>query len=338
MNYKAYLLICVILVSNILSAGVISTSRLQQDDLLRKEASEDVNSIKVLINEDQIERLEKQVDELEKKWFTKNKQTYRVVVGKIAQTLNDNSKYEFADKYAKKALDKLFALPESEKVSFEDEYYLTWQINQNVFNKLNKDIDKEEDWPETRREATKYYFLVLERIEKSIDSEEEIKKKIGNVSYPKLSEYYRAGARGMSPNSIKDPEVRARYEKELNEFKEAARYRSEQYSLRRIKNSGIEILQRNIIRLYSGPEFLSKELEVAALKADISKYIKDEKIVSSIMEGLENRLAEDLKPRPQGIEMDSQKVPFPNQNERLPPPGFDKENSFGIIDNGQYKK
>jgi hypothetical protein len=79
-------------------------------------------------------------------------------------------------------------------------------------------------------------------------------------------------------------------------------------------------------------------MEVEALKADISKYVKDEKIVSSIMKGIKNRLAEDLKPRPQGIEMGMQQRHIPGPNEIVPPPGFDKEHSFGIIDNGQYKK
>jgi len=348
MNLKVYLLILVSLLSNILFANVISTSRLQQYDPLMEEAFEDVNSIFLFCQTKNGEEVVSKVDEFENKWFQKDKISYFNFIGLFVSRCNENANkypkdssmyHELSDKYTKMALDKLYNLSEDQKISISKEDQLTWQINQNIFSKLTKNIDDEKDWPEKRSEAAKYYFRVWERLENSIDSEDEIKIKIGNISYPKLSEYHIGGARGMSPNSIKDPEIRARYEKELNEYWEAVGYMNEQRRLQRLKVNGLLNLQRNIIRLYSGPEFLSKELEVEALKADISKYIKDEKIVSSIMEGLENRLAEDLKPRSQDFEMDMnmkiQDVPKRMQNE-IVPPGFDKENSFGLIDNGQY--
>ena len=343
MNLKIEKLICMVLLTSILSTVVMGASRLRQDDPLRKEVSEDVNSIKALIKGDHIEGLEMKVDELEKKWFPKNKKYYRLVIDQIAQTLNGTKNYDIADKYTKKALDKLYALPDNEKVSFEDIFYLTGQINQNFFSKFNKNFVKEKDWPENRREAAKYYFLVLERLEKSIDSEEEIKKKTSNASYPELSKFHIGGVRGMSPDSIKDPEIRARYEKELNEYWEAAGYMAEQRNLRRIKETDIAPMQRIIIHLYSGPEFISKELETDALKQDIEKYVKDKKIVSTIMEGLKNRLTEDLKSKLQGQSMTgsfsghSGNRNSRGQKEQLPP-GYDKEHSFTYIYDDQNKE
>ena len=295
MNLKIEKLICMVLLTSILSTVVMGASRLRQDDPLRKEVSEDVNSIKALIKGDHIEGLEMKVDELEKKWFPENKQYYRLVIFNIAQILNNNKNYDLADRYTKLALDKLYALPDNEKVSVENEFYLTEQINQNIVSRLKK----EKEWPEKRRETAKYYFRVLERLEKSIDSEEEIKEKTSNATYPDLTKYHIGGARGMSPNSIKDPEIRARYEKELTEYWEAAGYMAEQRNLRMIKETDLPYLQRSIIHLYSGPEFVSKELETDALKQDIEKYVKDEKIVSTIIEELKIRLTEDLKPKPQ---------------------------------------
>ena len=100
----------------------------------------------------------------------------------------------------------------------------------------------------------------------------------------------------MSADSIEDPNLRAEYEAALKEYWEKMRQHSKQYGLRRIKESDLPIVQRHILGLYSGPAFDSKNLETEALKLDISKYVKDDKIRITMLEGMKNRIIENAKP------------------------------------------
>jgi hypothetical protein len=298
MNPGTKKIILTSIISGILPTCVVFAAS-NRNDPKRQDSIADSNFISTLGQAKNIESLKQQADELEKKWSKENIDYYGSVMSSISKTFNDNKNYELGDKYAKLVLDKLYNLPKEQKSRIEGEFSLLWKINQHIFNPYKHiiSLSKEQDWSEKRGEAAKYYFRVWERLEKDIDPNWKRTEPNKIISPPRPPVGYSGPfISGMSPDSIKDHNYRGEYEAYLQKFSEAARYSTEQGSLRRIKETDLESLQNNILKLYSGPEFDSKTLEVEALKQDLEKYIKDEDIRTIMLEGMKNRIIENAKP------------------------------------------
>ncbi len=325
MRSRIYNILFVVTIPIILTSKFVFATGSNMKETIKKELLEDVNNISVLAKANDINELEKLADNLEKKWYQKDKHSYSVVICSIATALNEkndtfnmnnirkqnNNYYELADNYVKMALDKLNKLPENEKISVMDEFNLTSQINKRILRTSSGDFIKEKDWPQERCEDAKYYFSVWERLEKNIiPNWDTVKYEIKIPIDPRKPPVGYDGPfiSGMSTEQIKegikDPNLRAEYEAGLKKYEEIMLLSYEQYSLQSLKENDLRTLQRNIYHLYSSlSSDYSLNLDIDALKQDIAKYVKDEKVRKTILDGVKYRLADDLKPRPQGRSM-----------------------------------
>jgi hypothetical protein len=320
---KTHTLLFAILLLNVINIGTIFAT-FKDDSQIRKEVFEEVNSILLFDQANNSTGIRKLIDELESKWFQKDKEQYIFFMYRTTETFNSEGKHDLADKYSKIALDKLYNLPESEKFPVSSEVLLISEINQGILNN-SENLYKKENWPVLRCEAAKYYIRVLERIEKNINPNWNPTSNPNPPPRPPAN-YTGPFFSGMSPDNIKDPNIRAEYQAAINKFRAVSKYNSEQYELRRIKETGL--LQRQIIRFYSGPEFLSKNLETEALNSDIAKYVKDERIITSMLDDLQKKLADDLKPKQHGPSMTGYFEGYQNPltheitEKQLSPPGY----------------
>lgn len=293
MNPKTTKILLASLLLNILIASITIAGRGNRNEPKLQEALADSNSISLLGDAKDIAGLKTLAEKLEKKWSQEDPNFYVTIVQSICRNFDRNESYELQDKYAKMALDKLYNLPKGKKVRFQLELSLLWDINNNIFNpyKHINSLAKEKDWPEKRLEAARYYFRVWERLEKDIDPNWDPNDRTKSVEYPKPPAGYTGpGMSGMSPDFIEDPKLRAEYEVSLKKYWEIVGYNTEQASLRRLQTSfDMKALQNKILKFYSGPTFDSKNLEVDALKQDLEKCIKDEKIRATILDELKKR-------------------------------------------------
>jgi hypothetical protein len=267
------------------------------------EAIQDENDISSAVATGDLKALQNLADKLEAKWFDKDKKYYWYIMSLICRefyssVFNDEGEYELASKYAIQTLDKMKNLPESDKATPNIEFSLLMKIHSPSLTKANiLQLSETGLWNNKRSEIVKLYFQSWERLEKKIDP-----------NYGKFDPNYRPAPirpppgvnfffSGMSPAAIKDPNLRAQYEKTLQEDHEKKMRGREQFQLMRTKKESLPLIQSDILFLYSGPLYESKTLDIDALNADIFKYVKDEKTRQIILEAMKNKLTEELKPK-----------------------------------------
>jgi hypothetical protein len=157
-----------------------------------------------------------------------------------------------------------------------------------------KTKSKKEDWQKQRSLLSKHFFRAFNRTKNAVDNSFDLNQPL--PTWPRPSKFDGIWFDGMSPESIKDPVIRAGYQKDLDEFWDQIDWYNNQKKLRKLVLDFIPKIQNKILKLYSGPEFDSKNLEIEALKKDIAVYVEDEKIREIMLEGLKNRIIEDAKP------------------------------------------
>jgi len=275
----------------------------QDSDIEREALLQDSARVEALGQALDLEGLEKVATELEKKWFPKNKEYYGHMVLQVCNTFtsrdfNNHRQYELARQYALLALDKSYGLEQNNRIPIEVEFRLLMYVRQSALasTKYLQSLGQKDDWPNQRREEAKLYFRTLDWLERAIDPNWDPNDP--SLVFPRPPAGVDRFAIGMSPENIKDPNLRAEYEAALEEYRQRHKRHSEQRRLRRLKKEDLPILQKHLLRLYSGPLFDSKKLETEELQQDLAKHIKDEKIRAIILDGVKNRLLEESKPKP----------------------------------------
>ncbi len=267
------------------------------------EAIQDENDVRSVASTGNLKNLQNLADNLEKKWFEKDKKYYWYIMSVICDQLssygyNEGIPSKIASRYAKQTIEKSKELSEGEKIPMHIEFnfLMNIKVDYGSYKNMNE-LSQTNDWKNKRAETAKYYFQGWERLEKSIDP-----------NYGKPDPNYRPGPirppkgvdssfSGMSPKAIKDPNLRAQYEKTLQEDHEKKRRGLEQFQLMRTKKESLPLIQSNILYLYSGPLYESKTLDINALNTDLVKYIRDLKLREIILEAMKNKLSEELKPK-----------------------------------------
>jgi hypothetical protein len=126
----------------------------------------------------------------------------------------------------------------------------------------------EENWEKDRRDRVNQLLHLWNRLEKNIDPNfdfNDINNRLkGNVPVP-APNYIP----GITPESIKDPEIRRKYEKAIEINKQKAFKYNEQIILHKINKQFDEFVEKFLIDMYSEPPFNTAEL---------SKFLKSFKI------------------------------------------------------------
>lgn len=281
-------------------AGIVSmATNTPELDPQRQEYLQDVARLKALGEARDLKGLEELAAKLEGKWFSTNKEYYGPMMLEICGNFRswdfkDEEQFELEKRYARLALERSYKLQENDKIPMEVEFKLLRHVQQSV--QYLKDAVKSEDWSNRRSTMAKLYFHTWHRLEKTIDPNWDANEPF--LPWPRPSAYDGIWFSGMSPEAIKDPNIRAEYEVALEGFWRKQKRYTEERHLRRLKKRFLPHLQEDILRLYSGPVFDSKKLENEALQRDLEKHIDDKRVRTMISDFITEKLLEEIRQKP----------------------------------------
>jgi len=290
-----FLLLCFgIFLGNRGLRGVAATA----PDRVHTEYLQDLSRVKELGQKRNLEGLDRLASKLEEKWFAKNKEKYGYLMLAICGTLGSRDftterQYELTRKYAVLVLEKSRRLEEQYQIPIEVEFMLCGHVQ----DQLNlKEAVKGEDWASKRAELAKLYFHAWHRLERLSDENWDPNDPNIGTPFGPPAGYKGPGGSWMPPERITDPTLRAEYEGAIAEFRNQHKRHSEQRRLRQLKESHLPYLQKDLLRLYSGPLFNSKTLEEEALQKDMERGIKDHDVRLSILNGMRKTLRKNNLP------------------------------------------
>ena len=252
--------------------------------MLMKEFSRDFNRAITLRNSKDIKGLESLVKEIQSKWFRKDKKMYGVL---MVNTLNSwASACRRSDKkppmniirqYANQVL-STYNPNKPDNISIGTEFALVSILHGQYIYTKGERID--EEWASYRRKGAERFFHAWQRLENAIDEDWDPKKDVPveNVDLPKGC----SGYPGMPPELIKDPVLRAEYEKAIKKNSEKARIRNEQIKLRSIRKTYFRIVKKYLVSTYSIPPYDNAELQRM-----LNSGVKDNKTKEQFLKAVE---------------------------------------------------
>ena len=238
---------------------------------------------------DRLDLLEKETETLQQKWLKKDMLLYYDLTFQVCKilsaNLSDDSLREdkLQVKYAMHALKKARE-KNAVEMPLETEIKLLYKIMaepEYFEGKL-----RGEDWAKRRLEKMQRFAHASQRLEKEIDEDFDISVRL--PSHPSPPDGVGFWVSGMGPESIKDPKLRAEYEKRLAEHKRKVEERSRQRDFRKLRESFNRLVGWYSVYAYLIPPYNTGELE-----AYLQKYIKDQKEKESVLkryaEGLQRK-------------------------------------------------
>ncbi len=257
----------------------------------------------------ELEAIEELAPSLEKKWFAQDLEYYGYVMRSICGVLSSHGfddykkAHRLSREYAMLALEKSHKLQEDNRLSVEHEVRLLLYVQEfNASSKHYRELAQREGWLDRRERAARLYFRTWGRLLKAIDKEWDPNDP--SMRFPRPPAGVDSFVLGMSPEHIKDPELRAEYEAALQKYRRERKKVTEQRLLQRLKKDYLPSLQKDLLRLYSGPSFDCKELESESLRRDLQKYVEDEDIRATILDEMKKALQKELEPREEVVPQD----------------------------------
>lgn len=200
--------------------------------------------------------------EIHDKWSQGDKQVYGVLI--VHALKSWRSACKMAGKKAPINLIRQYATQvlstydpnKSDNISIETEFDLVSILHEEYTYLKGKRTDKE--WASVRRKGAERWFHAWQRLENAIDPNWDPNDiPVENVSPPKG---YFIGIPGMPPEMIKDPVLRAEYEKAIEKNCEKTKIRNEQLKLRSTKKRYFRIVEKYLLSTYSIPPYDNAEL------------------------------------------------------------------------------
>ncbi len=230
-----------------------------------------------------LKKYEKFADEIQNKWKDRNKEYYARLMLEVCKPLSsgnfkDDRRHKLARKYALLALNK----PEDIPVRLELE--LTGHV---MTFMIGPKSPKGADFAQRRKKDVEIRLHAWKRLLDAIDPDWDPNETVYiNVPLPPGA----MGAAGMSPEHIKDPALRAKYEAAIENNRQKAERQIKQDRLHKWLKRFPKRAERYIIRAYSKPPFNLEEL-----KQYLNKYIADEKTRARLLDAVTKNVAEQTK-------------------------------------------
>lgn len=285
-----------IMLSVLLAIAFFSTISYGAND---DQFSHDYTRANTLRKSKDIKGIQDLVKEIQREWSQKDKRKYGDL---MVKTLNSwasacrQSKIKpplnIIRQHASQVL-STYDHNRSDNISIQTEFDLVSILHEEYEYSKGKRTDKE--WSDARRNGSDMWFKTWRRLEDAIDDKWDSNilpvanvvppKGVAGISFP-----------GMSPEMIKDPIIRAEYERAIRKNREKVKIRNEQLKLRGIKNRYRRVIERYLVSTYSIPPYANKELEKY-----LNKYVAEEKTRANIIDEVTKK-----------IEKQSQKQKEPN--------------------------
>ena len=281
-------LMCLSLLQNITFGASLESSETEN-----QEYKQELNRIKSLGKSftpgptNDLKSFERLANEIQSKWSQKKKEYYARLMLEVCEPLssgrfNDERQYDVARRYA------LSALAESNKIPLEVELELTGHI---MTDTVTPRAPTGQEWAKRQKQDVEVRFHAWRRLIDAIDPNwdpNDIQFYI-NVPLPSGVE----GEAGVSPDSVKDPKLRAEYEAAIKKNREKAERYSEQNRLHKWLKRFPKRAEEYIIQAYSKPPF-----DVEELKQYLDKYIADTKTKARILDAVTKNMQEQAEKIP----------------------------------------
>jgi hypothetical protein len=263
---------------------------------LAQEYADDVSQLQLLRSRS-LDELILKADELELKWRKLDGHLYAQIMMEVCNAIaNDASKdrriRDLTENYVR------LALANTGKFSWEDQYYLCEWL---AYERPSSISDAA--WTEGRREKALLWLQAWQRLEKEFDPSFDLNDRRNRPSMTIAPPLESNLPSGVAPEAIKDPKVRAEYEKAIAE-NEAKKIRvNKQIALHSGQKPFIQNAEKNLVKMYSQAPYDTNEL-----KAYLNTYVSDrserERIVDEVNKNISesgraisaNRRAEVSKP------------------------------------------
>ena len=255
------------------------------------EFSRDYLRISELREAKNITSFENLAKEIQNKWSQRDKQAYGSLMVHMLRSWRSASKRvekKPPEKLIRQYAEQVLSTYDSNKpdnISIESEFDLVSILYEQYEYSKGKLANQE--WSKNRRKGTERWFHAWRRLENAIDEDwdpNDIPE--ANVSPPKGIGI--PGIPGMSPELIKDPVLRAEYEKAIEKNREKVKIRNEQIKLRNTKKMYSRIVEKYLVQTYSIPPFANNELRQNLEKFKIDKETQT-RITEAVTKNMEKQ-------------------------------------------------
>jgi len=278
----------IMLIGMICFVGLSFARDVEDETMLMKEFSRDFTRAITLRNSKDIKGLESLVNEIQSKWFRKDKKRYGALMvntlrswASACRRSDKKPPMNIIRQYANQVL-STYDPNKPDNISIETEFALVSILHGQY--EYMKGERTDEEWASYRRKGTERFFHAWQRLENAIDENwdpNDIPEL--NVSPPKGIGI--PGIPGMSPELIKDPVLRAEYEKAIERNREKIKIRNEQIKLRNIKKMYFRIVEKYLVSTYSIPPYDNEEFGKY-----LNKFTTDEKTRARIVDALTQKI------------------------------------------------
>lgn len=293
MKAKKNIMFIVILICMICFVTTSFAKNVEDSAKLTEEFSRDYLQATELRGAKNITGLENLAKEIQNKWYPKDKEMYGSLM--VHSLISWRSACKRADKkapmnlirqYAEQAL-STYDPKKPDNISIKTELDLVSILHEDYTYSKGKHTDQE--WATARRKGTERWFHAWQRLEKAIDEDwdsNDVPEE--NVSPPKGIGI--PGIPGMPPEMIKDPVLRAEYEKAIAENREKIKIRNEQIKLRSIRKTYFRVVEKYLVSTYSIPPYDNTELSTL-----LNTGVVNEKTKKQLLKTIEAKVPKDSK-------------------------------------------
>lgn len=251
-----------------------------QTDPQRNSYEEDLGRIKAVKHAKDVAALAELADEIESKWAKSDKQYYGDLMIELVGALSgfdfkDDRQHLLAIKYAKVALSKADELP------LDAEIRLARFLEGGPGHATGQMAA--ESWAGDRFERATLWLHASRRLEQTINRDFDFNDRPTlNVLPPRGS-----GPLGITPDSIKDPQARAVYERAIATNKQKTTEYGRQLQLRQLDHYFTPHVKRFLIEAYSKPPYNLQEL-----RTSLSTYNVDQAVTTEILTKVSRAISE----------------------------------------------
>lgn len=249
---------------------VLGAPAQNSDDELRQ----DIGKLDAFLSNRNLDSIEATVDKESAKWLRKDRPSFILYMTKACSLL---SSYDIGEISKRASLLSRYAI----SVLMSGDLPLHDNVQFVSFLMFDPLVIDEAAWKTLRKQKAELWLAAQRRVERAIDPA------FNFDDWPQLNvpTPQRSGVpSGVSPEFIKDPKLRAEYERAIAENSARSRRYNDQYWLKQNAPDFYKSVERYLVNAYSRPPTDTAELERL-----LSQYVDDNSVRTQILESVRNR-------------------------------------------------
>jgi hypothetical protein len=233
------------------------------------ELRQDIAKLDSFLSNRNLDSIEATVDKESAKWRERDRPSFIIYMTKACSLL---SSYDIGDVSKRASLLSRYAI----SVLTSGDLPLEEQVHFVEFLMFDPLVIDEAAWKTLRKQKAELWLAARRRVESSVDPKFDFDDRAElNVPTPPGS----GEPNGVSPEFIKDPKLRAEYERAIAENSAKIRRFNDQYWLKRNAPDFYKNVERYLVNAYSRPPADSAELEQL-----LAHYVDDNGVRARILE------------------------------------------------------